>query len=111
MANQRQGGGLDALDELVAVGEVAPQHLVLARGGDPGARPPHQRPPVDPLPRAHLLPHLLQHRQDRRRLVPARFGGSAAPVKRNPRNDPPPPPRGERTERERDGGDGFTCAG
>ena len=53
------------------IGEVAPEHLVLAGGGDPRGRLRHHRPPVDD-PALRMLRHLLQRRQDRPRIVPVR---------------------------------------
>lgn len=53
----------------MVVGEVAPEHLVLARGGDPRGRFPHHRPPVD-APALRVLRHLLQRSQDCSRRVP-----------------------------------------
>jgi hypothetical protein len=81
--NQRRRPGVDALGELVPVGEVAPQHLVLAGGGDPRGRLPHERLPVY-APPLRVLRYLLQRRQDRRRCIPAT--DCAVPL--NPRPEP-----------------------
>jgi hypothetical protein len=56
--------------EVGLVGKVAPEHLVLAGGGDPHGRLHHHRPPVD-APAISVLRHLLQRRQDRPWMVPA----------------------------------------
>jgi hypothetical protein len=81
--NQRRRLGVDALGELVSVGEVAPQHLVLAGGGDTRGRLPHDRLPVY-APPLRVLRHLLQRRQDCRRCIPAT--DCKAPL--NPRPEP-----------------------
>lgn len=71
VTNQRLVAGVDGLVEVVVVREVAPEHLVFARGGDPRGRFPHHRLPVDAPAALRVLRHLLQRRQDRPRRVPA----------------------------------------
>ena len=83
------------------IGEVAPEHLVLAGGGDPRGRLPHHSPPVD-APALRVLRHLLQRRQDRPRSVPE--GGEGLQATRSSKtlgeSEPPGETPGGRVEEE-----------
>jgi hypothetical protein len=68
--NQRRRAGVNVLGELMLVGEVTPQYLVLVGGGDPHARLPHECLPVH-VPPLRMLHHLLQQRQDCHWSIPA----------------------------------------